>query len=157
MKILFLPMVISVSVLAAGQTKQDSRLPNEQATIEIGMPLRLGMARDGIIAQLTANYKMLKLEGSGDEWLVEEKENPMVTIGHLGFTAGKLTYASRNWTQGQEDNYDFAQAIWGVMSHMEQEGNHSCFFDVPSNRSPQAEITYVRLYCGAKRVSDHYD
>lgn len=148
MKSLALGMMIAVSVFASGQTKEDSK----QATIDIGMLLRLGMARDAIITKLIGNYKVVKIDVGEDEWLVEEKDNPLVTIGHLGFKAGKLTYASRDWTQGQEDNYDFAQAIWGVMSHMDQEGNRSCSFDVPSSRSPQAEMTYVRLYCGAKRV-----
>jgi hypothetical protein len=40
----------------------------------------------------------------------------------------------------------------GAMSQMDSEGQHSCSFDVPTTRSPAAEIRYVRLYCGAKRI-----
>jgi hypothetical protein len=35
---------------------------------------------------------------------------------------------------------------------MKKEGHSTCFFEVPTSRSPSAEMTYVRLYCGPKRV-----
>ena len=35
---------------------------------------------------------------------------------------------------------------------MESDGQHSCSFELPTTRSPIAEVRYVRLYCGAKRI-----
>jgi len=122
------------------------------STINIGIDLQLGMSRDVILPQIASRYKVVRIPGDDDEWIVEEKEIPMTTIGHLRFMAGKLTYASKIWTQGHEDDYSFAQALWGAMSQIDKEYNRSCIFDVPASRSPNAEISYVRLYCGPKKI-----
>jgi hypothetical protein len=152
MKWFLVAMIFVGSVLA--QTKQ---MPEAVATpkppmIDFGIDLQLGMSRDTIIPQLSARYKLVKIQGDDDEWIVEERENLMMTIGHLRFAAGKLTYASRIWTQEQQDNYTFARALWEVMSHMDREDHHACFFEVPATRSPIAEMSYVRLYCGPKKI-----
>ncbi len=126
--------------------------PSKQASIWVGMSLQLGMPRDAIIAKLSANYEVTKVQATGDDWIVAGKNNPENWEGYLGFRGGKLTYASRSWTQGAEDKYAFAQSLWGAMSQMDSEGQHSCSFDVPTTRSPAAEIRYVRFYCGAKRI-----
>jgi hypothetical protein len=110
------------------------------------------MSRDSTISQLAARYKVVRIQGDDDEWIVKEKQNPMPTIGHLRFTAGRLTYASRVWTQGQEDNYTFAQALWGAMSQLDREDHHACSFEAPASHSPVAETSYVRLYCGPKKI-----
>jgi hypothetical protein len=135
----------------AAQTTRASKAASTP-TISVGIDLQLGMSRDTIISQLAVNYKVVKIQSSEDDWLVEEKDNPITTIGHLGFHMGKLTYASRDWTQGEEDNYAFAQALWGAMSQMDKEAHHTCDFDVPTSRSPTSEISNVRFYCGAKRI-----
>jgi len=113
-----------------------------QPSIWIGVSLHLGMPRDAIITELSENYHVTKMHIEGDEWIVAEKNSPETWVGHLGFHSGKLTYASRAWTQ----------ALWGVMSQTKSEGHRSCLFDVPTTRSPTAEVRYVRLYCGAKRI-----
>jgi hypothetical protein len=152
MKWLAVAFMFAGSVVA--QTTQTSKavLTPNSPTINIGIDLQLGMCRDAIITQLAANYKVVKVQGDGDDWLVEDKQNPITTFGLLGFHAGKLTYASRDWTQGQEDNYAFAQALWGAMSQMDKEGHHTCSFDVPNTRSPTTEISNVRFYCGKKTI-----
>lgn len=136
------------------QTKQipEAPLTPKPPTINLGIALQLGMSRDSTIPQLAAKYKVVKIQGADDEWIVEEKQNSMPTIGHLRFTAGKLTYASRIWNQGQGDNYTFAQALWGAMSQIDREDQHACSFEVPASHSPNAEMSYVRLYCGPKKI-----
>jgi hypothetical protein len=152
MKWLMVAMVLIGSMV--GQTKQvsDSAAVPKPPSIKIGIDLQLGMSRDAILPQLAARYKVVKIRGDDDDWMVEEKELPMPTVGQLGFTAGKLSYASRIWTQGQGDNYAFAQALWGAMSQMDREDQHACFFEVPATRSPAAEMRYVKLYCGLKKI-----
>jgi hypothetical protein len=155
MKRLAVAMMLVGSMFA--QTTQNSEAPvtPKPPTINIGIALQLGMSRDSTIPQLAARYKVVKIQGDDDEWIVEEKHDPMPTIGHLRFTAGKLTYASRIWTQGQGDNYTFAQALWGAMSQMDREDQHACSFEVPASRSPAAEMSYVRLYCGPNEDRHH--
>ena len=145
MKWIALAMMLLGSTLA--QVSQVS-----QPAIDIGMELRLGMSRDAIIARLAANHKLLKV-GDGDDWLVQDKgDDQATTLGQLGFHAGKLTYASRYWTQGTEDAYGFAQVLHGAMAQMESEGRSTCSFDVPTSRSPIAEMKWIRFYCGPKRI-----
>jgi len=74
-------------------------------SINIGIDLQLGMARDTVVAKLAANYKVEKLREEGDDWFVANKSTPEVWIGTLGFHNGKLTYASRLWTEGGENSY----------------------------------------------------
>jgi len=141
---------------AFAQAKQVSKAtPAKQPTIYIGIELHLGMPRDMIITRLASHYKTRKISAEagveGDEWLIEEKDS-LTSIGQLGFTEGKLTYASRDWTQGGEDGYNFAHALRGAMTQIQKEGYEGCFFDVPSSQSPIAELEYLRLYCGPKKI-----
>jgi len=152
MKWLAVAMMFVGSMVAQTNQISAATVSPTPPTINIGIALQLGMSRDSTIPQLAAKYKVVKIQGDDDEWIVEEKQNPMPTIGHLRFTAGKLTYASRIWTQGQGDNYSFAQALWGAMSQMDREDQHACVFEVPASRSPVAEMSYVRLYCGPKKI-----
>ncbi|HXM23969.1 MAG TPA: hypothetical protein VN948_22120 [Terriglobales bacterium] len=149
-------LAVAMMLVNAGfsQTKPLTQdVPSKQPTIYIGMELQLGMSRDGVITRLAATYRVVKVQGEeGDTWIVEEKNDPITIIGALGFTAGKLTYASRSWTQGNEDTYAFAQALWGAMAQIDKEDQHACSFSVPTSRSPTAEMSYVRLYCGPKRI-----
>jgi len=117
-------LILSVAASALAQATQ----PSKQPSIRIGMSLQLGMPRDAIITKLSENYTVTKFKDAGDDWIVAGKDNPENWEGHLGFHGGKLTYASRSWTQGDEDKEAFAQALWGVMSHIDSEGQHSCSF-----------------------------
>ena len=152
MKYLLLSATVLLIVVYTGIQKPDS---TNGPTIYVGTDLRLGMPRDAVIARIAEHYRIVKLEGGGgDTWMVQEKsDSPVVTsIGSVGFTNGKLTYAARDWTQRDEDTYTFAQALIGAMQQMEKDGQHSCSFDVPRSQSPKAEIHYLRFYCGPKRV-----
>lgn len=149
--LLLLAAVLLIVVYTDAQRPHSTNGP----TIYVGTELRLGMPRDVVVARIAEHYRIVKLEGGGgDTWMVQEKsDSPVPTsIGSLGFTNGKLTYAARDWTQGDEDSYSFAQALMGAMQQMEEDGQHSCSFDAPRSRSPKAEINYLRFYCGSKRI-----
>jgi hypothetical protein len=141
-------LAFSLAVSTLAQTNQ----PSKEPSIWIGIQLHLGMSRDDTISKLAANYSVTKVQSTGDDWIVAEKQNVEIWQGYLGFHDGKLTYASRSWTQGNEDTFAFAQAIWRAMSEMDREGHNACSFDVPTTNSPTAEIRYVRFYCGAKKI-----
>src|SRR5271166_994 len=138
------------SVVAQTKPISEAAATPKPATINIGIDLQLGMSRDAIIPQLATRYKVVKIQGEDDDWIVAEKENPMPTIGHLGFKEGRLTYASRLWTQGQGDSYTFARALWGAMSQMDSADQRGCSFEVPASRSATAEASYMSLHCGPK-------
>jgi len=141
-------LVFSLAVSVDAQISQYLR-----QSIWVGMPLQLGMSRDAIISKLNERYSVTKIESDADDdWIVTDKTNPTIWEGHLGFRDGKLTYASRSWAQGEEDAFAFAEALWGALTQMERDGEHSCSFDVPTVRSPIAEIHWVRFYCGAKKI-----
>jgi len=151
LKNMLMPAVLLLP-LAASAFAQASQPPGP-SSIWIGLPLQLGMPRDAIIARLNENYAVTKMKtDTGDDWIVTDKMKPNIWEGHLGFRDRKLIYASRSWTQGDEDKYTFAQALWGVLAQMESDAQHSCSFELPTTRSSIAEIRYVRLYCGAKRI-----
>jgi len=141
-------LALSFAVSTVAQTTQ----PSTQPSIWIGTQLRLGMTRDEIINKLAANHTVTKMQGAGDDWIVAEKQSMTTWQGYIGFHDAKLTFASRSWTQGDEDTFAFAQALWRAMSQMNDEGHNSCSFGVPTSNSATAEIRYVRFYCGAKRI-----
>jgi hypothetical protein len=140
-------LALSLAVSTLAQTNQASKQPS----IWIGIQLQLGMSRDDIISKLAADYRLTKVQGT-DDWIVAEKQHAEIWQGYLGFHDGKLTYASKSWTQGDEDTFAFAQALWRAMSEMDREGHNVCSFEVPTANSPIAETRYVRFYCGAKKI-----
>jgi len=145
--------LIPVLFLSLAASAFAQHRPAKEWSIWIGIPLRLGMPRDAIIATLNENYGVTKMKtGTGDDWIVTDKMKPSIWEGYLGFRDGKLTYASRSWTHGDENKYALAQALWDALARMESDGQHSCSFELPTTRSPIAEVRYVRLYCGAKRI-----
>ncbi len=149
----YVTATIALALLFAVSTVAQTTQPSTQPSIWIGTQLRLGMARDETITKLTANYTVTKMQGSaGDDWIVAEKHSETTWLGYIGFHDAKLTFASRSWTQGDEDTFAFAQALWRAMSQMNDEGHNSCSFEVPTSNSATAEIRYVRFYCGAKRI-----
>jgi hypothetical protein len=141
-------LAVSLAISTLAQTKQ----PSKQPSIWIGIQVQLGMSRDEVISKLAANYRVTKVQSTGDDWIVADKQNAEIWQGHLGFHDGKLTYASRSWTQGNEDTFAFALALWRVMSETDRESHNACSFDVPATNSPNAEIRYVRFFCGGKRI-----
>lgn len=152
MKWLVLVMIFVGSIAAQTKPISEAAATSKPATINIGIDLQLGMSRDAIIPQLAARYKVVKIHGDDDEWIVAEKEIPMPTLGHLGFRAGRLTYASRLWTQGQGDSYTFARALWGAMSQMDSGDQRGCSVEVPASHSATAETSYMSLHCGPKKI-----
>ncbi|HYM77827.1 MAG TPA: hypothetical protein VE377_17765 [Candidatus Dormibacteraeota bacterium] len=152
MKWLAFTMIFVGCMVAQTKPVSEAVATPKPATINIGIDLQLGMSRDAIIPQIATMYRVVKIHGDGDEWLVAEKEIPMPTIGHLEFKAGKLTYASRLWTQGQADSYTFARALWGAMSQMDSGDQRGCSFEVPASRSATAEASYMSLHCGPKKI-----
>jgi hypothetical protein len=145
-------LAVSLAISMPAQTIAPPNQPSKRLSIWIGMPLELGMSRDEIISKLAESYKLTKVQSTGDDWIVAEKQNAEIWQGYLGFQNAKLTYASRSWTQGDEDTFAFALAFWRAMSEMDREGRNTCTFEVPTTNSPTAEIRYVRFYCGMKRI-----
>jgi len=152
MKCLVVAMMLAGSMIAQTKPTAEVTATTRPPTIKIGIDLQLGMSRDAIVAQLATRYKVVKIQGDDDEWIVKEKENPMPTIAHLEFRAGKLTYASKIWSQGQRDDYAFAQAWWAAMADMDREDQHACSFEVPASHSATADMSYMRLHCGPKMI-----
>jgi len=152
MKWLAFAMIFVASMVAQTKPMSEAAATPKPATINIGIDLQLGMSRDAIIPQLATRYKVVKIQGDDDEWIVAEKEIPMPTIGHLGFRAGRLTYASRLWTQGEGDSYTFARALWRAMSQMDSEDQRGCSVEVPASSSATTEASYMSLHCGPKKI-----
>ena len=97
--------LIPVLFLSLAASAFAQHRPAKEWSIWIGIPLRLGMPRDAIIATLNENYGVTKMKtGTGDDWIVTDKMKPSIWEGYLGFRDGKLTYASRSWTHGDETN-----------------------------------------------------
>jgi hypothetical protein len=145
--------VILIVASAWSQVKRDI-LPKDQ--VWIGENLELGMSKDVLISRLAENYKLVKIQGSGDDWFVQSKTEPMVSYGMVGFTGGKLTYASKDWTQGDEDTSAFTQALHGALDSFTKEGRSVCNIVTPTERSNVAELKYIILFCGAKKLQILY-
>jgi hypothetical protein len=111
------------------------------------------MSKEAAISRLAEDYKLVRIQGAGDEWLVQSKSAPIVDYGHLGFHNGKLTYAAKNWTQGDEDTYAFGQALHGAIDEFVKEGRHQCYIDTATTRSPDADMRSILLTCRAKKLT----
>ena len=80
MKLFAVLLMLAGSMVA--QTKQNSEaVANPKpARLNLGIDLQLGMSRDAIIPQLSERYKVDKIQRSGDEWIVEEKQDLRLTV-----------------------------------------------------------------------------
>jgi hypothetical protein len=122
-------------------------------SIYIGTDLRLGTARDAVIAKLANDYKLVKIKTEGDEWFVADKSKTSTVYGELGFSGGKLTYAARTWTPREAtDGFSLAQAIHAALTELAHENKHTCYMDTGSKRTPDDEMKDVWLICGAKKL-----
>ena len=121
-------------------------------TIWIGTELQLGMTKENIFAKLRPNYALLQIKTEGDEWLIQQKNDPLVVYGHLGFKNSKLTYISKSWTINIDDGYSVIQALYGALTQLGKEGKHNCYVDTEKQRGPDSELTRIVLLCGGKQL-----
>jgi hypothetical protein len=120
--------------------------------IWIGETLHLGMSKSIVISRLAENNNLVKVQGAGDNWLVNPKGETNVSFGMLGFQNDKLTYISKDWTQGNEDAPAFAQALHTAFDGFANEDRTTCTVSAPVTRSSVAEMKYIIFSCGAKRL-----
>lgn len=128
-----------------------------ESSVFVGADLRLGMERDDVLTKLKAFYKLIKMQTHNDneQWMIRDSsvdKTPLPLIGTVKFRGGKLTYVSRRWSRGDEDNFEFAQLLRAAMEQIGKEGHHNCRFTIPTDRTPAAEFTYVDLHCGPKMI-----
>lgn len=148
--------MILISVLGMTtilRTEAPSEPQTKAESIWIGTELRLGMAKEAIMAHLTPSYKLVRISAGEDDWFVGDNGDPTVVYGSLGFTNGKLTYATKTWTPHERrDGFALAQAIHGALTEFAQEDKHVCYMDTVSKREPHTEHKQIWLSCGGKRL-----
>jgi hypothetical protein len=142
--LLFLSMTIVVSFGADKPIAKD--------TIWLGIELRLGLSRQVVMSQLAESYKLVRIGTEGDNWLVQSKNAPLVSYGQVSFENGKLILAIRDWTNGDEDSFAFAQSLHGALEQFGKENRHVCYVRTNTSRTPTTETGSITLSCGAKQL-----
>ena len=98
------------------------------------------------VAEKLVGQEITKI--SDNEWVLGSLQT-----GQLGptlqFTHGLLSYVGREWTTG--DN-DVAEALFGAMSTLNDEGFSACTVTTDTKNSPSISAQRVWILCGAKSV-----
>jgi len=137
-------LTICVGGSALAQSSADS-------SITMGsVPLKLGMQRDRAVARLSANgYELDDTTGI----VFEKSGTSRRAIGQLVFKGGLLRRVSRDWGPvDQHSGVPLANALYGVMSELVNEGRRICYLSVLSNQTPTGESRTVSLNCSGKRA-----
>jgi hypothetical protein len=115
-----------------------------KAAIDVhGTKLRLGMTKGEVTDKLAGNEIT---KDSEDNWNIARS-------GDLGpslqFTNGRLSYADRYWVT--YDN-DIAEALFGAVNSLNQEGFSSCTVTADSKFDPGTTTQRVWILCGEKSI-----
>ena len=78
-----------------------------------GLDLRLGMSQIEVLKLLGTIYDLRPVEGAPGSWVVLRRGvTPLEVVGSIGFTAGQMSYASRQWAVSSSQNADsFAMGV----------------------------------------------
>ena len=154
----YVPLMFLLLSRGYCQTQQDMAASEVSvSSIFLGVDLHLGMERDDVLTKLKAFYGLTKIQtdGGNEKWMIRDNSDDKTSlplVGTVRFTAGKLTYVSRRWSRGDEDNFDFAQLFRAAIDQIGKEGYHNCRFTIPTSRTPDSEFVYVDLCCGPKMI-----
>jgi hypothetical protein len=116
-------------------------------TIELGsVELHLGEQKADVLARLvTAGYTTQPLSGDGNSFAVlRQQDKTWQFFGSLAFTAGRLTFISKDWTP-TSSAYDLANAIFFATKNLKDRGCRFVILDPEENDQPayQARTVYV--------------
>jgi hypothetical protein len=139
-------MLLALLSLALTSTGHAQKVPLSRSAIEVaGVRLRLGMAK-AQVAEKLAGVVLTKV--NDDEWMIGSFEK-----GNIGpsiqFHNGVLSYAERFWTTA--DN-DVADALFGVVTTLNDEGFSNCTVTADTHTSPDINAQRVWIACGEKSV-----
>jgi len=134
MKTAIILLLVAVSTVIYAQNAQ------QIATIEInGAKLRLGMTK-GEVAEKLAGANLHKI--TEDSWVIGDISPSMQ------FTAGRLTFADRTWSQTEA----LAEPLYGVVSAFNEQGYTRCDISADTRVTPQNTALRTWITCGEKRI-----
>ena len=115
-----------------------------KATIDVaGINLQLGMTKAQVEEKL-GGREITKIQQ--DEWMVGSEKQLGPT---LQFRNGLLNFADRYWST--TDN-DIAEALFGAVTSLNQEGFSDCTIEAGVNASPDMTAHNIWIRCGEKGI-----
>jgi hypothetical protein len=120
-----------------------------------GIDIVLGMTQDVAISKLTSTYDVTKMYGdeNNSHWRVATKGQDSTAYGGISFKSKKVSYAVKNWkTDDQERNYEFAKALYGLITQLVKERNTNCQLLSGEEIQPQISSKAALIVCGGKTI-----
>ena len=144
--------VLLVSIILGSAPLGFAQSSNKPATISLGGDLTLGLPRGQVLSMLQRTYDLQKTEDKDETYLVEDKASKSNrVVGVVTFTAGKLSYASREWARDvNNDASALADSLFGLLGTLDMK---LCIVSTYSQRNPDTEFQVVHWKCGDKGIS----
>ena len=118
-----------------------------------GMKLKKGLNKKHVMLKLKENYKLTKA-GDKDSWTIVEEGSKNKLIGQIAFRGDKLVWASRDWGSFSGDNtYDFAEALYGALSNINEYGSDVAHITTSSHRAPGISVETITITFPQKIIS----
>jgi hypothetical protein len=137
-----------IVVSAYGQGKSPAK-----DTIQVGnMEMQLGLSKQMVMSRLAEGYKLVRIGTDTDSWMIQSKNTPVVNYGEVAFKNDKLDFATKDWTNGDEDTFTLVQDLYGALDEFGNENRHVCYVDTHTSRTPIAEARSITLSCGLKQL-----
>ena len=139
--------VLLIVLLVIGSYGIGRAQNSENNTIKFGNKvLRLGMAKDTVLAALVENYSV-----DENGWVTTK--SPYRAEGQVVFKNGKLVSVSKDWSpSNQQHGYELANNIYGLFKDLQNEGITNCDLSTASNQTATGESKTVFLWCGRKKI-----
>jgi hypothetical protein len=122
----------------------------DKPTISLGpVRLHLAMSKELVIGALSPYYDVDELG-----MVTTKKGPPHESVGQVVFKDGRLSQVWKDWTlKNQEEGYELANHVYGIVNGFKQEGNTVCTLDTSTHQGPKTRIiNTVFFHCGAKAI-----
>ena len=123
-------------------------LAQSKESITLGSALlTLGTSRDAVITTLLEDYEIQSVGETNDSYLVLTRRD-RAPAGAVDFVDGRLVRVNKFWgPDDREKGVDLAEALYGAVSAVVEEGSDSCTVSVRRTLEPGVEWKAVRISC----------
>jgi len=148
---------LAIGLLASCPTAYSQQ---ELGQIDIGIKLRVGMAKPAVISQLSEKgYRVTQLEKTHTERYVIDQKKPSgkyETLGQLFFTNGVLTGAIRIWSSVEDPgSAKLARNLYLLVRSIEDTGNASCTLRSKSEEATNLDHKWIEIHCRNRTITVH--
>jgi hypothetical protein len=155
LRLLWVVVIVSICCsVAGGQSAQADTM------ILANVNVYLGMTKAMFLQKLNKPYSLTNI--GDDQYQVLEQNNYLSSsrnsgtvrnVGTVKFVNGRLSFASKSWTQDGATASEVAVALFAILSYTEKEGWRISRYSTDTLHQPGIELQVVTIFVGSRRIT----